>query len=122
MKILTQIEFEALPRNELGYKVVSAYTDCTQIKNFGERCIFGECCIFWGNCKIENKIIISYKVIHNIGTSNRALYCFNTEEGYYFQVGCRFEDERSFRKSVLKEYDEDSDYIKAMDFLMSITK
>jgi len=83
--------------------------------SFGERCSFGRGSSFGG------VVFVNYSVIHNIGSHKRALYCFKTEDGrLYFQAGCRFEPEHTFREAVLNKYPENCDYIKSMDFLKTL--
>ena len=41
MKIFTQEEFDALPLNEFGGRIVPAFSDLRLVKSFGEFCIFG---------------------------------------------------------------------------------
>ena len=55
MKVITQEEFDNLPRNEFGIKVVPAYSDLTAIREFGERCSFGECCSFGEYCRFGER-------------------------------------------------------------------
>lgn len=49
MKIYTQEEFDAIKRDERGYKNCPT-GDYSQIKSFPERCRFGEECSFGEYC------------------------------------------------------------------------
>lgn len=50
---MTQTEFDALKRNEIGYLVIPECTDCTDI-DFGavDRVIFGDCCKLGNGCEL----------------------------------------------------------------------
>ena len=53
MKIITQEEFDNLPRNELGIKVVPAFSDLRAVREFGEYCSFSEYCSFGKYCSFS---------------------------------------------------------------------
>ena len=50
MKVYTQAEFDAIPRDKFGIKHCPT-GDYTQIKDFGEYCIFGKGCSFGKGCR-----------------------------------------------------------------------
>ena len=144
MKIITQEEFDNLPRNELGIKVVPAFSDLRLIKtfpeccsfgvwcSFGERCIFGrgcsfgEGCSFGGGCNfgvccsLIGLKILNYKAIDQIGKNKRKLYCWNLEGVLYFQTGCFFGKKDELLERVDEEYGKDSEYHLAFEFLEKI--
>ena len=53
MRKMTQAEFDALKRNNIGYLVIPDRTDCTEI-DFGaaDRIIFGNCCELGDGCEL----------------------------------------------------------------------
>ncbi|MEI7578554.1 MAG: hypothetical protein WCJ58_00785 [bacterium] len=51
MKIFTQEEFDALPLEQFGRRIVPAFSDLRLVKNFGNSsCSFGEYCSFGEDC------------------------------------------------------------------------
>jgi hypothetical protein len=138
MKVITQEEFDNLPRNEFGIKVVPAYSDLTAIREFGERCNFGEdcsfgkycsfgeycrfgeCCRFGEDCSLIGLKILNYKAVDQIGKNKRKLYCWNLEGALYFQAGCFFGKKDELLERVDEEYGKDSEYHLAIEFLEKI--
>lgn len=58
--------------------------------------------------------------ISSIGNSKRTLYMWDTEDGIYFQAGCRIGKENSFIIAVKESYGENSQYEKAMQALKNL--
>ena len=147
MKIFTQEEFDALPLNKFGGRLVPAFSDLSLIKSFGEGCSFGkfcsfgeycsfgegcsfgencsfgeycsfgESCRFGQGCKLIGLKIINYKAVDRIGNSKQKLYCWNLENNLYFRAGCFFGKKDELLEKVEKEYGADSEYHLAVDFL-----
>ena len=126
MKVITQEEFDNLPRNELGIKVVPAFSDLRAVREFGEYCSFGndcsfgERCSFGEYCSLIGLKILNYKAIDQIGKNKRKLYCWNLEGEIYFQVGCFFGKKDELLERVEKVYGKDSEYHLAIEFLEKI--
>lgn len=62
MRKMTQAEFNALKRNEIGYLLIPDGTDCTEIDFgaanrviFGIRCTLGDRCTLGGRCVLGNR-------------------------------------------------------------------
>lgn len=104
MKKYTQEEFNAIPCNEYGVKILPI-GDYAEIKSFGEVCRFGEWCRFgkvcrfgegcrFGEkCRFENgkESKTGYPFIAFVGAGSRPgskVYFFNTTKGIYIRCGC----------------------------------
>ena len=117
LKIIAKQEFDNLPRNELGIKVVPAFFDLRNIREFPARCSFGEGCSFGKECSLIGLKILNYKAVDRIGKNKRKLYCWNLEGVLYFQAGCFFGKKDELLKRVEEEYGKDSEYHLAIEFL-----
>lgn len=115
MKKYTQAEFDALPRNEFGFKVCPT-GDYSDIKDFGEVCSFGEKCSFEGG-KVKNGRYIG---IDRIGSELRKAYFFIDENGEMFvRTGCWFSSLADFKERVKEVHGgtkHEKHYLAACDF------
>jgi hypothetical protein len=76
----------------------------------------------WG-AKINDKKIINYKEIANIGNNNRQLRCFFLEDNsFYFMAGCFSGNEEELKAQVIEKYGRDCEYMEATKFLKKISK
>lgn len=108
---MTQTEFNALKRNEIGYLVIPDGTDCTEI-NFDavDRVIFGDCCKL-GNgcelgdwCKLGNGCELGVQCVLGMCFDKRAAFedaraTFEdgrVQDGLYMQYGSIGSDHRTF--------------------------
>lgn len=119
MKKITQQEFKGFPVDRFGYKQYPT-GDYSEIKTFGERCIFGpgsifgnwcsfgegcrfgegcifgnwcsfgEGCIFGKGCSFEGLANAKYFACDRIGSNYRKTYFFKSDEGYFVRAGCFF--------------------------------
>ena len=114
MKKYTQEEFDAIERDEYGWKLCPT-GDYTAIKIFGERCSFGEECSFgeWCSfgegcsfgkaCSFENERVKNgkYVAVDRMGNQQRKTYFFIDENGNMFvRVGCWFGSMDEFKELV----------------------
>ncbi len=114
MERITKKEFNALEVVN-GIKRCPPNTDYSLIFDFGKRCSFGE------GCSISQHKIKGFKIrsISGLGEYKRTLYVWDTEDGFYFQAGCRFSGKEEFYAACIDKYGEDCTYIKASEFLIS---
>lgn len=97
---MTQKEFDAIPRNERGVKVIPAFTDLTVITNFGdycifgigcsfgERCSFGDYCRFGDSCSFDEYCRFGKDC--SFGISCNFLRCCSFGESCSFGIGCQY--------------------------------
>jgi len=72
---------------------------------------------------LDNKKIITFKQINQIGDSKRQLSCFYLEnEIYYFTVGCFAGSEEKLKLKVIEKYGNDCEYLDAIEFLKILCK
>ena len=62
------------------------------------------------------------KCVSSLGKHERTLTYWDTEEGPYFQAGCFLGTEEEFTKAVENKYGLNSDYSKAVEFLLNNKK
>ena len=72
---------------------------------------------------LDNKKIITFKQINQIGDSKRQLFCFYLEnEIYYFITGCFAGLEEELKLKVVEKYGNDCEYLEAIEFLKNLCK
>jgi len=72
---------------------------------------------------LNNKKIITFKQINQIGDSKRQLFCFYLEnEIYYFTTGCFAGLEEELKLKVVEKYGNDCEYLEAIEFLKNLCK
>lgn len=136
MKTYTQSEFDAIERDEYGFKNCPT-GDYSQIQifeercsfgerccfgrgcSFGERCSFGEWCSFGERCCFEGigRHVGVYPFVAFIGGGSRIgskTYLFNLEQGIYVRCGCFLGTLAEFRERV-KETGADTMYLDIAD-------
>lgn len=71
--------------------------------------------------KIDDKKIISYKDISNIGNHKRQLRCFMLDDdSFYFMTGCFSGTEKELKIKVLEKYGKYCEYMKTIKFLKNL--
>lgn len=104
MKKYTQAEFDAIERDEYGYKHLPS-GDWTGV-DFGgqDKLIFGDGCTLGNWCELEAGRVdnSAFFFASNIGSENRTAYAYcNTETGEIFvRAGCWFSDLTAFIERV----------------------
>lgn len=95
MKKYTQAEFDAIPRNNNGWKICPP-GDYSEIRSFGAECSFGAGCSFGASCRFgegcshEGLTNSTYFACDRIGSERRKTYFFRADEGYFVRAGCFF--------------------------------
>lgn len=96
---MTQTEFNALKRNEIGYLVIPDGTDCTEI-NFDavDRVIFGDCCKLGNGCELGVQCVLGMCFDkHAAFEDARATFeDGRVQDGLYMQYGSIGSDHRTF--------------------------
>ncbi len=114
LKKITQKEFDAIPRNEDGYKLCPAadYSAINSIPkwcSFAKGCKFAEQCRFAGGCRFAegcslegvNLIGPTVYVAGGYGSENRTTYGIPHKGGVFVRCGCaRFKSLDKFRAKV----------------------
>lgn len=113
MKKYTQEEFDNFTIDEYGYKICPS-GNYTEIKKFGEDCIFG------AHCSFENGRVINgkYFACDRIGSEKRKTYFFKGDNGYFVRAGCFFGTFDEFVDRVHKVHagtKYETEYIKAVE-------
>lgn len=114
MKVYTEKDLEGFERDDFGWLICPS-GDYTQIKSFGEMCIFsawcsfgerchfGECCSFGEGCSFERGRVSDgrYMAVDRIGSEKRKTYFFADRDGNIFvRAGCWFSDLSAFKERV----------------------
>ena len=114
MKVYTEKDLEGFERDDFGWLICPS-GDYTQIKSFGEMCIFsawcsfgegcrfGERCSFGAWCSFEGGRVSGgrYVAVDRIGSENRKVYFFADKDGEIFvRAGCWFSDLSAFKERV----------------------
>lgn len=120
MKVYTEKDLEGFERDDFGWLICPS-GDYTQIKSFGEMCIFsawcsfgegcsfgerchfGECCSFGEGCSFGRGRVSDgrYMAVDRIGSEKRKTYFFADRDGNIFvRAGCWFSDLSAFKERV----------------------
>jgi len=72
---------------------------------------------------LDNKKIITFKQINQIGDSKTQLSCFYLEnESFCFTAGCFAGSEEELKLKVIERYGNDCEYLEAIEFLKNLCK
>lgn len=102
MKVYTEKDLEGFERDDFGWLICPS-GDYTQIKSFGEMCIFSAWCSFGEGCSFERGRVSDgrYMAVDRIGSEKRKTYFFADRDGNIFvRAGCWFSDLSAFKERV----------------------
>ena len=140
---MTREEFGAIEINENGFKLIPAFTDLSDIKEFGDNCSFGLCCSFSARCSLGercsfgegcsyvNKVFKKYYQFGGLGPINSTTRVYllidnSVRIEYDRQVELTIEE---FKNIVESEYEPDKDHgilyrhiIKIIESIISINR
>lgn len=84
--------------------------------NFAEKCKFAKGCSILGHKMLDDFV----RSLSGVGDYHRTLYVWNTLDGWYCQIGDRFDKEEEFIADLERTYGKDNHYKRAVKLLKEI--